>query len=250
MAARVDGRAPGELRPCRITRDYVKYAEGSCLIEMGETRIICAASVEEKVPPFLKGQGVGWVTAEYGMLPRANRQRTPRDVGKTPSGRTMEIQRLVGRSLRSIIDTSSLGERTIWLDCDVLQADGGTRTASVTGAYVALVAAMGRLRQQGLIKRMPIYDLLAAVSVGIIGGKPYLDLCYEEDSSAAVDMNVVMTGDGRMVEVQGTAEGDPFTREQLAGMLDLASEGIQKLFAIQKQVLADLLALEAPRQGR
>jgi ribonuclease PH len=246
----VDGRTPGDLRPCRITRDFVKYAEGSCLIEMGETRVVCTASVEEKVPPFLKGQGVGWVTAEYGMLPRANRQRTPRDVGKNPSGRTMEIQRLVGRSLRSVIDTGSLGERTIWIDCDVLQADGGTRTASVTGAYVALVAAVGRLRAQGQLKRMPIYDLLAAISVGIVGGKPYLDLCYEEDSSAAVDMNVVMTGDGRMVEVQGTAEGDPFTREQLGAMLDLAGEGIQKLFAIQKQVLADVLAADAPRTGR
>jgi ribonuclease PH len=246
----VDGRAPGELRPCRITRDFVKYAEGSCLIEMGETRVVCTASIEDRVPPFLKGQGVGWVTAEYGMLPRANRQRTPRDVGKNPSGRTMEIQRLVGRSLRSVIDTHVLGERTVWIDCDVLQADGGTRTASVTGAYVALVAAMGTLRQNGQIKRLPIYDLLAAVSVGIVGKTPYLDLCYEEDSSAAVDMNVVMTGDGRMVEVQGTAEGDPFTREQLGAMLDLAGAGIQQLFAIQKQVLGDLLAADPPRPGR
>lgn len=238
------------MRACRITRGFVKYAEGSCLIEIGETRVVCTASVEDRVPPFLKGQGVGWVTAEYGMLPRANRQRTPRDVGKVPSGRTMEIQRLVGRSLRSIIDTSLLGERTIWIDCDVLQADGGTRTASVTGAYVALVAAMGHLRQQGLIKRLPIYDLLAAISVGIVGGKPYLDLCYEEDSAASVDMNVVMTGDGRMVEVQGTAEGDPFTREQLNALLDLAGTGIKKLFAIQREVLSDLLAVEPARQGR
>src|ERR1043165_7954848 len=175
MAARVDGRAPGEMRPCRITRGYIKHAEGSCLIEMGETRVICTASVEEKVPPFLKGQGVGWVTAEYGMLPRANRQRTPRDAGKPPSGRTMEIQRLVGRSLRSVVDTSLLGERTIWMDCDVIQADGGTRCASVTGAYVALVEAVGKLRTQGLVKRMPIYDLLAAVSVGLSGQTPLLD---------------------------------------------------------------------------
>jgi ribonuclease PH len=217
---------------------------------MGETRVICTASVEEKVPPFLKGQGTGWVTAEYGMLPRANRSRTPRDIGKNPSGRTMEIQRLVGRSLRSVIDTHLLGERTIWLDCDVIQADGGTRTASVTGAYVALVTALGRLRAAGQVKRLPVYDLLAAVSVGIIGGKPYLDLCYEEDSSAAVDMNVVMTGDGRLVEVQGTAEGDPFTRDQLSGMLDVAASGIQKLFVIQKEVLGDILIADPPRTGR
>jgi ribonuclease PH len=241
MPARVDGRQPHEIRPCRIQRGYLKYAEGSCLIEQGETRVICTASVEERVPPFLKGQGVGWVTAEYGMLPRANRQRTPRDAGKPPAGRTMEIQRLVGRSLRSVVDTSLLGERTIWIDCDVLQADGGTRCASVTGAYVALVEALGALRQQGHLKRMPIYDLLAAVSVGMIGQTPYLDLVYEEDSSAAVDMNVVMTGDGRMVEVQGTAEGDPFTREQLNALLDLAGTGIRQLFEIQRKVLGDLL---------
>jgi ribonuclease PH len=241
MAARVDGRQPNELRPCRIERGYIKYAEGSCLIEMGETRVICTASVEEKVPIFLKGQGVGWVTAEYGMLPRANRQRTPRDVGKSPSGRTMEIQRLVGRALRSVVDTSLLGERTIWMDCDVLQADGGTRCASVTGAYVALVEAVGKLRQMGLVKRMPIYDLLAAVSVGLSGQTPYLDLCYEEDSKAAVDMNVVMTGDLRMVEVQGTAEGDPFTRDQLNTLIDVATIGIRQLFEIQKRVLGDLL---------
>src|SRR5437762_3141538 len=222
MAARVDGRTPNELRPCRITRGYIKHAEGSCLIEMGDTRVICTASLEERVPPFLKGQNTGWVTAEYGMLPRANRQRTPRDVGKPPAGRTMEIQRLVGRSLRSVVDTGLLGERTIWIDCDVIQADGGTRCASVTGSYVALVEALGKLRQQGLIKRLPIYGLLAAVSVGLVGQTPYLDLCYEEDSNAAVDMNVVMTGDERMVEVQGTAEGDPFNRDQLNSLLDLA----------------------------
>jgi ribonuclease PH len=250
MAARADGRAPNEMRPCQITRNFVKYAEGSCLIELGDTRVICTASVEEKVPPFLKGQGVGWVTAEYGMLPRANRQRTPRDVGKTPSGRTMEIQRLVGRSLRSVVDTHHMGERTIWLDCDVLQADGGTRTASVTGAYVALVAALGHLRQQGQLKRLPVYDLLAAISVGIVGGRPYLDLCYEEDSTAGVDMNVVMTGDGRLVEVQGTAEGDPFSRDQLNSLLDVAAMGIQKLFTLQREVLSDLLQTDVPRPTR
>jgi ribonuclease PH len=241
MAARVDGRAPNELRPCQITRGYIKHAEGSCLIEMGDTRVICTASIEERVPPFLKGQGTGWVTAEYGMLPRANRSRTPRDVGKPPAGRTMEIQRLVGRSLRSVVDVSLLGERTLWLDCDVIQADGGTRTASVTGAYVALVEAVGLMRRNGQVKRLPVYDLLAAVSVGIVGGKEYLDLCYEEDSSAGVDMNVVMTGDGRLVEVQGTAEGEPFTRDQMNRMIDVAAGGINKLFEIQKNLLADIL---------
>jgi ribonuclease PH len=244
MAARADGRQTNELRPVRIERGYTKYAEGSCLIEMGDTRIICTASLEDRVPPFLKGQGTGWVTAEYGMLPRANRQRTPRDVGKPPAGRTMEIQRLVGRSLRSVVDTGLLGERTVWIDCDVIQADGGTRCASVTGAYVALVEALGTLRQQGLIKRIPIYGLLAAVSVGMAGKTPYLDLCYTEDSSAAVDMNVVMTGDQRelrLVEVQGTAEGDPFTRDQLNALLDLATAGIRQLFDIQSKVLGDLL---------
>jgi ribonuclease PH len=191
---------------------------------MGETRVICTASVEERVPPFLKGQGTGWVTAEYGMLPRANRSRTPRDVGKPPAGRTMEIQRLVGRSLRSVVDVALLGERTLWLDCDVIQADGGTRTASVTGAYVALVEAVGHMRRTGMI-----------------GGKEYLDLCYEEDSTASVDMNVVMSGDGRLVEVQGTAEGEPFTRDQMNRMIDVADGGIKKLFEIQRSLLTDIL---------
>jgi ribonuclease PH len=241
MAARVDGRGPNELRPCRITRGYIKHAEGSCLIEMGETRIICTASIEDRVPPFLKGQGTGWVTAEYGMLPRANRSRTPRDAGKPPAGRTMEIQRLVGRSLRSVIDVSLLGERTIWLDCDVIQADGGTRTASITGAYVALVEACGFMRREGQIKRLPVYDLLAAISVGIVGGREYLDLCYEEDSAASVDMNVVMTGDGRLVEVQGTAEGEPFTRDQMNRLIDVAAGGIKQLFEIQRATLTDIL---------
>src|SRR5438093_88054 len=191
MAARVDGRAPGEMRRCRITRGYIKHAEGSCLIEMGETRVICTASVEERVPPFLKGQNTGWVTAEYGMLPRANRSRTPRDAGKPPSGRTMEIQRLVGRALRAVVDTSLLGERTLWLDCDVIQADGGTRTASVTGAYVALVEAARRWAERGTIHEKLIRDSVAAVSVGIVNGKVLLDLTYEEDSRAQVDMNFV-----------------------------------------------------------
>jgi ribonuclease PH len=225
----------------RITRSFVKYAEGSCLIEVGDTRVICTASVEERVPPFLKGQGTGWVTAEYAMIPRANRQRTPRETGKGPGGRTMEIQRLVGRALRSIVDMQTLGERTIWVDCDVILADGGTRTASITGAYVAVAEACAHLRAQGTIKRMPLYDLLAATSVGIVAGQPVLDLAYEEDSKASVDMNVVLTGDGRLVEIQGTAEGEPFSRKQMDDLIDLATLGIRRLFDLQRQSLGDLI---------
>ncbi len=209
---------------------------------MGDTRVVCSASVEERVPPFLKGQGTGWVTAEYAMIPRANRQRTPRETGKGPSGRTQEIQRLIGRSLRCVVDMATLGERTIAVDCDVIQADGGTRTASITGAYVALAEACAWLRNQGTIKRMPLYDLLAATSVGLVGGTPSLDLMYEEDSRAGVDMNVVMTGDGRIVEVQGTAEGDPFTRQQMDQLIDLAANGIRRLFDIQREALGVLIS--------
>ncbi|MBI3911781.1 MAG: ribonuclease PH [Armatimonadetes bacterium] len=241
MPDRPDGRHPTQIRPVQLIRGCNKYAEGSCLIEVGDTRVICTASVDEKVPPFLKGQGTGWVTAEYSMIPRANRQRTPREVGRTPSGRTMEIQRLVGRALRAVVDMPTLGERTIIVDCDVLQADGGTRTASVTGAYVALAECLGKLRRDNIVKRMPLYDLLAAVSVGIVQGQLRLDLTYEEDSQASVDMNVVMTSDGRLVEVQGTAEGEPFTRTQMDDLLSLASEGIQQLFVLQKEALASLL---------
>jgi ribonuclease PH len=241
MAARPDGRGPAELRPVRMTRGYLKYAEGSCLIEVGETRVICTASVEDRVPPFLKGQGSGWVSAEYSMIPRANRQRTPRELGKGPGGRTMEIQRLIGRALRSIVDTASLGERTVWIDCDVIQADGGTRTASITGAYVALVEALAWMRAQGMIKRLPLYDLLAATSVGIVNGQACLDLAYEEDSRASVDMNVCLTGDGRLVEVQGTAEGEPFSRNQMDELIDLATRGIRQLFDAQRKVLGDLV---------
>jgi ribonuclease PH len=241
MGSRPDGRSPSEMRPVRITRSYSRYAEGSCLMEVGETRVICTASVEEKVPPFLKGQGTGWVTAEYAMIPRANRQRTPRDVGKPASGRTVEIQRLIGRSLRSVVDLPNLGERTVWLDCDVIQADGGTRTASITGAYVALVEALGKLRSDNVLRKWPLLDQLAAVSVGIVGGQVCLDLNYDEDSTAAVDMNIVVTGDGRLVEVQGTAEGDPFTRRQMDQLMDTAIAGAQHLFAMQREVLAGLL---------
>lgn len=243
MASRPDGRSPSEMRPVRITRGFNRYAEGSCLIEVGETQVICTASVEERVPPFLKGQGSGWLSAEYAMIPRANRQRTPRDVGKPPSGRTVEIQRLIGRALRAVVALPALGERTIWIDCDVIQADGGTRTAAITGSYVALGECLAAIRKKGMIARWPLQDALAAVSVGIVGGQVCLDLCYDEDSTAAVDMNIVMTGDGRLVEVQGTAEGDPFTRRQMDQLMDVASNGVQQLFGLQREALGDLIPL-------
>ena len=239
--AREDGRANDQIRPVRITRGYIKYAEGSCLIEVGNTMVVCTASVEEKVPPFLKNTGTGWVTAEYGMIPRACRTRNMREASKGQlGGRTMEIQRLIGRALRCVIDLKSLGERTIWMDCDVIQADGGTRTASMTGAYVALVEAAGWLKNENLVKKSPITDQLAAISVGVVGGEDMLDLAYAEDSEAAVDMNVAMLGSGKLVEVQGTAEGMPFSRQRLNRLIDLAEKGINELFDIQKQVLAGL----------
>ena len=235
---RTDGRSVDQLRPCKITRNYLKHAEGSCLIEMGETRVICSASVEERVPMFRKGQGGGWVTAEYGMLPRSCKERSPREASKgKQGGRTLEIQRLVGRSLRSIVDMDAMGERTIWLDCDVIQADGGTRTASITGAYVALVDAFDYLIKQNVLSRRPMTTALAAVSVGIVSGAELLDLCYEEDSAAQVDMNLVMTGDGKYVEIQGTAEAAPFGKDRLLKMLDLGERGIRQLMAIQKAAL-------------
>lgn len=210
-------------------------------MEVGKTHVICTVTVEEKVPPFLKGKGEGWITAEYGMLPRATGQRNQREVSRgKPSGRTMEIQRLIGRALRSVIDLRRLGERTLWVDCDVIQADGGTRTASITGAYVALVDAMQKLRRTGLIERLPITDYLAATSVGIIGGVPMLDLAYTEDSRAEVDMNLVMTGSGGLVELQGTGESGPFTRSQLDEMMALAENGIERLVAIQRASLGSL----------
>lgn len=248
---RHDGRMPEDMRPVTITRHYIEHAEGSVLIEVGRTRVICTVTVEEKVPPFLKGKGEGWVTAEYGMLPRATGQRNQREVvrGK-PGGRTMEIQRLIGRALRSVIDLRTLGERTLWIDCDVIQADGGTRTASITGAFVALVDAVDGLRKAGLISRLPINDYLAATSVGIIGGVPMLDLAYEEDSRAEVDLNLVMTGSGGTVEVQGTGEAGPFTRGQLDAMLALAESGIERLVAIQRQALGALGAEVMERAGQ
>jgi ribonuclease PH len=235
---RTDRRAPDQMRPVEITSGFLQTAEGSALITVGNTRVLCAASVEDSVPQFLRGSGKGWVTAEYSMLPRATLKRTPREVNKgRPSGRTHEIQRLIGRSLRAVVDTALLGERTVTLDCDVVQADGGTRTASITGAFVALALALQQCVKYGMIKRLPLIDYVAATSVGILAGEPMIDLCYEEDSQAAVDMNVVMTGAGRFVEVQATAERHAFDDEQMARMLALARGGIAELVEIQKRVV-------------
>ncbi len=240
--ARTDGRAADELRAVRLTPGYLPYAEGSALIEIGQTRVICAASVEDRVPPFLRNRGQGWVTAEYAMLPRATLQRTPRETGRGgPSGRTHEIQRLIGRSLRAVANMSVMGERTIYLDCDVLQADGGTRTAAITGAYVAFALACRRLLRAGKISRSPVTNQIAAVSVGIVNGTPLLDLKYDEDSRAEVDMNIICTGDGRFVEVQGTAEGAPFKREEMDKLLALASLGIERLIDIQRAALEEIV---------
>ncbi len=236
---RPSGRAPDQLRKLVITRRYTRHAEGSVLIECGDTRVICTASVEEKVPPFLKGKGQGWLTAEYGMLPRSTNTRSDREAARgKQSGRTQEIQRLIGRSLRAVTSLERLGERTIQIDCDVIQADGGTRTASITGAFVALHDAVSHLQKSGLIGESPILDVVAAVSVGIYQGVPVLDLDYPEDSACDTDMNVVMTGSGGMVEVQGTAEGAPFARKELDAMLALADGGIRQLISAQKAALA------------
>jgi ribonuclease PH len=235
---RQNGRRAGELREVVITKDYMKFAEGSCLIELGNTKVIATASVEETVPPFLRGQGTGWVTAEYGMIPRSCKTRVQREVSKgRPGGRTHEIQRLIGRSMRSVVDMSKLGERTIWLDCDVIQADGGTRCASITGSFIALALALDRMRGAGAIKQVPISDYVAATSVGIVEGKAALDLDYDEDSKAEVDMNIVMTGNGRFIEVQGTAEREPFKKEDLNSLIALAGKGIGELIAIEKRSL-------------
>ena len=235
---RPDGRQPNELRPVTLTPNVNKHAEGSVLMEMGDTHVLCTASVEESVPPFMRDSGNGWVTAEYSMLPRATSTRSRREASQGRlGGRTLEIQRLIGRSLRAVTDLPNLGERTIWLDCDVLQADGGTRCASITGAYVALHLALQHLLQQGLLAAIPIKDAVAAVSVGILGQTPQLDLNYAEDSTSDVDMNIVMTGGGNLVEVQGTAEGEPFSQEQLLQLLELARGGIQQLFEAQRSVL-------------
>jgi ribonuclease PH len=236
---RSDGRQPGQLRPTTITTDYLVVAEGSVLIEAGNTRVLCAATVENSVPSFLRGSGKGWVTAEYSMLPRATITRTPREIAKgRPSGRTHEIQRLIGRSLRSAVDLAALGERSIIVDCDVLQADGGTRTAAITGAYVALAIAINTLVKFKAVARSPLVDSVAATSVGLVGSIAMLDLAYEEDSRAGVDMNVVMTGSDKFVEVQATAEHTPFEDGQLAELLSLARAGIAQLRAIQESALA------------
>jgi ribonuclease PH len=240
---RTDGRAFDELRPVKITPGYLPYAEGSVLIEMGLTRVVCSASVDERVPPFLRNTGQGWITAEYSMLPRATQQRTPREVRRgAPSGRTHEIQRLIGRSLRVAADMRHLGERTITLDCDVIQADGGTRTAAITGAYVALALAVNSLLKTRKIQRNIVINEVAAISVGIVGNTPLLDLKYDEDSRAEVDMNVVCTGDGRFIELQGTAEREPFTREQMEALMALATGGIQSLIALQREAIASATA--------
>jgi len=234
LPARHDGRQANQLRQIKIERGFTRYAEGSVLICFGETRVLCNASVEEKVPPFMRGQGRGWVTAEYSMLPRATQTRSGREAARGKlGGRTMEIQRLIGRALRAIVDFELLGERTIVIDCDVLQADGGTRTASITGAWIALADAVETLLEQGLIKKSPLKDSVAAISSGIVKGQPVLDLDYVEDSGAEVDMNFVMTGDGRFVEVQGTAEEEPFTADQLDALRELASHGCRELTTLQ-----------------
>lgn len=239
---RNDQRNNNELRPIIITTDFVKHPEGSVLIEVGDTKVICNASIENRVPPFLRGKGKGWVTAEYAMLPRATDTRNIRESSKGKvSGRTMEIQRLIGRALRSVIDLDKFGERTLWIDCDVIQADGGTRTASITGAFVAAVLAFGKLLENGTIEKIPVTDFLGAISVGILPEeKEVLDLNYEEDFSALVDMNIVMTGTGKFVEIQGNGEESTFTYEQLQTMLGLAKEGLEKIVNIQKEALGDL----------
>jgi ribonuclease PH len=236
-APRHDGRAPDQLRRVALTRDYLLHPEGSVLVEFGDTKVICTASLEEKVPAFLKGQAKGWVTAEYGMLPRSTNTRMGRERGG-PSGRSQEIQRLVGRSLRAVVDMVKLGERTVWMDCDVIQADGGTRTAAITGAWVALADALDRLVQAGTLPGLPLRENVAAISVGVVGGRPLLDLDYVEDSTAEVDMNVVMTGSGAFVEVQGTAEQTPFGKDRLAELLVLAERGIDALVGLQRRAVA------------
>ncbi|TLY38761.1 MAG: ribonuclease PH [Nitrospirae bacterium] len=238
---RIDGRRSDELRPIVIHRNFIKHAEGSVLIEMGATKVICTVSVEEKVPPFLRGQGRGWVTAEYAMIPRATAERVPREATKgKQGGRTLEIQRLIGRSLRAVTAMEELGERTFWIDCDVIQADGGTRTASITGAFVALADAVALVRKKGLIKNNPLKDYLAAVSVGKVGEELLTDLCYAEDSLAEVDLNLIMTGKGEFVEVQGTAERSPFTHDEFQKFLSLGWEGIKQLIKFQQELLGDL----------
>ncbi|SKA90024.1 ribonuclease PH [Caloramator quimbayensis] len=237
---RIDGRQSNEIRPYKITRNYIMHAEGSVLVESGNTKVICTASIEDKVPPFLKGTGEGWITCEYGMIPRSTHVRKVREVSKgRVDGRTAEIQRIIGRALRSVVDLKAIGERTIWIDCDVIQADGGTRTASITGAFVALVDAINKLDSTANFTVYPIKSYVAAVSVGIVDDEVLTDLCFEEDSKAKVDMNVVMTDKGQFVEIQGTGEDSPFSREELEKLIQYAQEGIQNLIAIQRDSLGD-----------
>jgi ribonuclease PH len=240
MGNRVDGRGNLDLRPVRIERGYQKFAEGSCLISMGDTKVLCAATLEDRVPGWMKGRGTGWVTAEYSMLPRSGKERSPREIMK-PAGRSAEIQRLIGRSLRAVVDMSVLGERMITVDCDVLQADGGTRCASITGAYIALVEVFARMQKANMLRKSPFTDSLAAVSVGVVGGAEMLDLCAEEDNRAAVDMNVIVTGSGKYIEVQGTAESQPFDRARLNRLLDVAQVGLDVLTRKQQEAVAGLL---------
>jgi ribonuclease PH len=247
---RADGRQPDELRPVRFTRHFNKYAEGSVLIEVGDTKVICTASVEEGVPPFRRDSGEGWLTAEYAMLPRSTGTRSPRESARGRiGGRTHEIQRLIGRSLRAVVDFRMLGQRTVWIACDVIQADGGTRTASITGSFIAVFDALEHLRANGIIPIVPLWDFVAATSVGMVAAQPLLDLTYQEDSTCEVDMNVVMTGAGRLVEVQGTAEHQPFAREELDQLLDLATLGVDQLIALQRNIIGeDRLAPHSPRR--
>jgi ribonuclease PH len=239
---RHSGRACDELRQISLTKDYLKFAKGSVLVEMGNTRVICSASVEENVPPFLKGRGKGWLTAEYSMLPASTHTRSARESSRGKvGGRTHEIQRLIGRSLRAVTELDALGERTIYIDCDVIQADGGTRTASITGGFIALVEALRKLKNEGLLTKLPVSDFVSAISVGVVNGKELLDLDYEEDSHAEVDMNYVMTGSGLFIEVQGTAEGKPFSRELLERMMGLASSAIAEITRRQKEIVGELI---------
>lgn len=235
---RIDGRKNDQVRHTKVTRNYIKHAEGSVLIEVGDTKVICTASIEDKVPPFLKGSGEGWITAEYNMLPRSTATRKVRDIARLKlDGRTMEIQRLIGRALRSVVDLKALGEKTIWIDCDVIQADGGTRTTSITGAFIALVDAVNKIHKQKSFKVYPIRKFVCATSVGIVGEEKLLDLCYEEDSNAKVDMNIIGTDDGEFVEVQGTGEEAPFTRSELNEILNLGEKGIKQMIQLQKDCL-------------
>ncbi len=238
---RIDGRKNDQLRPVKITRNYLKHAEGSVLIEMGDTKVICTATIDERVPPFVKGTGKGWITSEYGMLPRSTETRKPRESTKGKvDGRTMEIQRLIGRALRSIVKLEEMGEITVYIDCDVIQADGGTRTASITGAFVAMVDAFNKLVKADKLKGIPVHSYLAAVSVGLKGGEAILDLNYAEDSTCQVDMNIIMTDKGQFVEIQGTGEESPFTKDEMLQLLQLGEKGVMDLIAIQRQALGEL----------